>query len=165
MYYIENKTLPLPSVNAHIFPWQRQTNHEGQHFCTEATLTLIKPNMKTVRLTLRFLQHGNSEQSSIQISVTRFISGYTPPQLFSNIYLDSVLIWWKLIGNSYLLTTNTNDEFFTHRHESGLCARSTCTQVYAGANGFNDLILFISSTQDFTFISCAHLRVQRHLYL
>lgn len=50
-------------------------------------------------------------QSSIQMLVTHSISGCTAPQLFSNIYLDILFIWWKLTGNSYLLTISTNDEF------------------------------------------------------
>lgn len=59
---------------------------------TEGTPTLIKLNKKMVRLTLRFLQHGHSKQS-IRTSVTHFISGHTHPQFFSNIYLNSLLIW------------------------------------------------------------------------
>lgn len=39
------------------------------------------------------------------------ISGCIASQLFSNIYLDILFIWWKLTGNSYLLTMSTNDEF------------------------------------------------------
>lgn len=58
------KFYPSPKVNTHTFSWQKQTTQEENTTPTqpEGTLMLIKPNIKMVRFTWRFLQKSHSQQ-------------------------------------------------------------------------------------------------------
>ena len=114
-----------------------------------------------VRLTLRFLQHGHSKQS-IRTSVTHFISGHTHPQFFSNIYLNSLLVWQKLIGNSSLMTTNTKDEFLYM-----VMSLASVLDQPVPSFTLESMVLksqFSLSATLKTSFSSTHLKVLRHVY-